>query len=80
MCALLSLIVDVELLHWVQTLHDAYMAIDANLHWECRANWKPQPVYRWLKNGQVMVSKVRNLICDAFKTPLNYVHDLYMSD
>ncbi|XP_053491809.1 contactin-4 isoform X2 [Ictalurus furcatus] len=50
---------DVEHLHWVQTLHDAYMAIDANLHWECRANGKPQPVYRWLKNGQVMVSKDR---------------------
>uniref|UniRef100_A0A672NDB8 Contactin-4-like n=1 Tax=Sinocyclocheilus grahami TaxID=75366 RepID=A0A672NDB8_SINGR len=25
----------------------------SDLHWECKANGKPQPVYRWLKNGQV---------------------------
>ncbi|KAI5619496.1 contactin-4-like, partial [Silurus asotus] len=53
---------DLEHLHWAQTLHDAYVAIDADLHWECRANGKPQSVYRWLKNGQTMVSKDRILI------------------
>ncbi|MCJ8729308.1 hypothetical protein PDJAM_G00104640 [Pangasius djambal] len=50
---------DVEHLHWAQTLRDAYMAIGADLHWECRANGKPQPVYRWLKNGQAIVSEDR---------------------
>ncbi|GAA6089597.1 contactin-4, partial [Tachysurus ichikawai] len=50
---------DVEHLHWAQTLRDAKMAIDSDLHWECRANGKPQPVYRWLKNGQAMVSEDR---------------------
>ncbi|KAK3575085.1 hypothetical protein QTP86_019738, partial [Hemibagrus guttatus] len=50
---------DVEHMYWAQILRDAYMAIDADLHWECRANGKPQPVYRWLKNGQAMVSEDR---------------------
>uniref|UniRef100_A0A9J7Y1D3 Contactin-4-like n=1 Tax=Cyprinus carpio carpio TaxID=630221 RepID=A0A9J7Y1D3_CYPCA len=27
----------------------------SDLHWECKANGKPQPVYRWLKNGQLLV-------------------------
>ena len=52
-------LVDVEHLHWAQTLRDAYMAIEDDLHWECRANGKPQPVYRWLKNGEVLASQVR---------------------
>uniref|UniRef100_A0A3B4XPY5 Ig-like domain-containing protein n=1 Tax=Seriola lalandi dorsalis TaxID=1841481 RepID=A0A3B4XPY5_SERLL len=47
-----QLIFHVEHLHWVQTLKDAHMAIDANLQWECKAIGKPSPVYRWLKNGQ----------------------------
>ncbi|XP_010770651.1 contactin-3-like [Notothenia coriiceps] len=41
---------NVEHLHWVQTLKDAHMAIDANLQWECKASGKPRPAYRWLKN------------------------------
>uniref|UniRef100_A0A673XQ04 Contactin-3 n=1 Tax=Salmo trutta TaxID=8032 RepID=A0A673XQ04_SALTR len=47
---------NVEHLHWVQTLKDAHMAIEANLQWECRASGKPKPVYRWLKNGEVYLS------------------------
>uniref|UniRef100_A0A672NVV1 Contactin-4-like n=1 Tax=Sinocyclocheilus grahami TaxID=75366 RepID=A0A672NVV1_SINGR len=31
----------------------------SDLHWECKANGKPQPVYRWLKNGQPLVSQDR---------------------
>ncbi|KAM6927796.1 contactin-4 [Xenentodon cancila] len=50
---------NVEHLHWVQTLKDAHMAIDANLHWECKATGKPTPVYRWLKNGQPLTAKGR---------------------
>uniref|UniRef100_A0A671NWI6 Contactin-4-like n=1 Tax=Sinocyclocheilus anshuiensis TaxID=1608454 RepID=A0A671NWI6_9TELE len=41
------------------TLYDANMAIESDLHWECKANGKPQPVYRWLKNGQPLVSQDR---------------------
>uniref|UniRef100_A0A8C1WUI1 Contactin 4 n=1 Tax=Cyprinus carpio TaxID=7962 RepID=A0A8C1WUI1_CYPCA len=49
----------VEHLQWSQTLYDANMAIESDLHWECKANGKPQPVYRWLKNGQPLVSQDR---------------------
>uniref|UniRef100_A0A8C1LGU4 Contactin 4 n=1 Tax=Cyprinus carpio TaxID=7962 RepID=A0A8C1LGU4_CYPCA len=41
------------------TLYDANMAIESDLHWECKANGKPQPVYQWLKNGQPLVSQDR---------------------
>lgn len=51
------------------------MTISANLHWDCRANGIPKPVYRCLKNGQAVMSNVRNLICSGFKTLLYYVHD-----
>ncbi|XP_047437898.1 contactin-4 [Mugil cephalus] len=50
---------NVEHLHWVQTLKDAQMAIDANLQWECKAIGKPRPTYRWLKNGEPLTSEGR---------------------
>uniref|UniRef100_A0A8B9J6D6 Contactin 4 n=1 Tax=Astyanax mexicanus TaxID=7994 RepID=A0A8B9J6D6_ASTMX len=46
-------------LHWAQMLRDAYTAIEDDLHWDCRANGKPPPVYRWLKNGHTLESQVR---------------------
>ncbi|XP_068578149.1 contactin-4 isoform X2 [Cebidichthys violaceus] len=48
-----------EHLHWVQTLKDAHMAIDANLQWECKAMGKPRPTYKWLKNGQPLAAEGR---------------------
>lgn len=54
----IAVVTDVEHLQWAQTLFDANKAIEAELHWECKANGKPQPVYRWLKNGQPLVSEV----------------------
>ncbi|KAG1962776.1 contactin-4 [Pimephales promelas] len=50
---------NVEHLQWSQTLYDANMAIESDLHWECKANGKPQPVYRWLMNGQPLVFQDR---------------------
>ncbi|XP_065135845.1 contactin-4 [Paramisgurnus dabryanus] len=50
---------NVEHLQWSQTLFDANKAIDADLRWECKANGKPQPVYRWLKNGHPLISEDR---------------------
>ncbi|XP_044038618.1 contactin-4 isoform X2 [Siniperca chuatsi] len=50
---------NVEHLHWVQTLKDAHMAIDANLQWECKAAGKPRPTYKWLKNGQPLIAEGR---------------------
>uniref|UniRef100_A0A8C4I1H7 Contactin-4 n=1 Tax=Dicentrarchus labrax TaxID=13489 RepID=A0A8C4I1H7_DICLA len=46
-------------LHWVQTLKDAHMAIDANLQWECKAIGKPRATYKWLKNGQPLTAEGR---------------------
>uniref|UniRef100_A0A671Z2B6 Contactin-4-like n=1 Tax=Sparus aurata TaxID=8175 RepID=A0A671Z2B6_SPAAU len=50
---------NVEHLHWVQTLKDAHMAIDANLQWECKSIGKPRPTYKWLKNAQLLTSEGR---------------------
>ncbi|XP_067362041.1 contactin-4 isoform X1 [Channa argus] len=50
---------NVEHLHWVQTLKDAQMAIDANLQWECKAIGKPRPTYRWLKNAEPLTTEGR---------------------
>ncbi|XP_033481407.2 contactin-4 isoform X2 [Epinephelus lanceolatus] len=50
---------NVEHLHWVQTLKDAHMAIDANLQWECKAIGKPRPTYKWLRNGQLLTAEER---------------------
>uniref|UniRef100_W5KFR7 Contactin 4 n=1 Tax=Astyanax mexicanus TaxID=7994 RepID=W5KFR7_ASTMX len=38
---------------------NAYTAIEDDLHWDCRANGKPPPVYRWLKNGHTLESQGR---------------------
>ncbi|KAF7648648.1 hypothetical protein LDENG_00153420, partial [Lucifuga dentata] len=50
---------NVEHLHWVQTLRDTHMAINATLQWECRAVGQPRPTYRWMKNGQPLAAQGR---------------------
>ncbi|XP_076124754.1 contactin-4 [Alosa pseudoharengus] len=50
---------NVEHLHWAQTLRDAHMAIEASLQWECRANGKPRPSYKWLRNGELITTEDR---------------------
>ncbi|XP_068170736.1 contactin-4 [Antennarius striatus] len=50
---------NVEHPHWVQTLKDAHMAIDAKLQWECKAIGKPRPTYKWLKNGEQLTAQGR---------------------
>ncbi|MGH0182580.1 UNVERIFIED_CONTAM: hypothetical protein FKN15_009972, partial [Acipenser sinensis] len=49
---------DFEHLQWVQALKDSYMAIEDTLFWECKASGKPNPMYRWLKNGDPLVLEV----------------------
>lgn len=49
----------VEHLHWLHTLRDADIAIDAGLQWECKAMGNPRPTYKWLKNGQILTAEVR---------------------
>uniref|UniRef100_A0AAR2K3A3 Contactin 4 n=1 Tax=Pygocentrus nattereri TaxID=42514 RepID=A0AAR2K3A3_PYGNA len=67
---------DVEHLHWAQTLRDAYMAIEDDLHWECRASGKPQPVYSWLKNGEPLLSfcPQDRIRVDGGKLTISQVH------
>uniref|UniRef100_A0A3B1KJ58 Ig-like domain-containing protein n=1 Tax=Astyanax mexicanus TaxID=7994 RepID=A0A3B1KJ58_ASTMX len=45
------------LFHWLLHKPDSYQLDD--LHWDCRANGKPPPVYRWLKNGHTLESQLR---------------------
>ncbi|CAG5984343.1 unnamed protein product [Menidia menidia] len=63
---------NVEHLHWSQTLKDAYMAIDANLQWECKAIGKPRPTYRWLKNGQP-VTETRRVRVEAGRLTISKI-------
>uniref|UniRef100_A0A667XLL8 Contactin 3a, tandem duplicate 1 n=1 Tax=Myripristis murdjan TaxID=586833 RepID=A0A667XLL8_9TELE len=37
--------------HLIEKPQDAQKPIDDTLVWECKANAKPKPSYRWLKNG-----------------------------
>uniref|UniRef100_A0A8C9TN31 Contactin-4-like n=1 Tax=Scleropages formosus TaxID=113540 RepID=A0A8C9TN31_SCLFO len=40
-------------------IRHAYMSIEADLFWECRASGKPKPSYRWLKNGKLLALEDR---------------------
>lgn len=32
--------------------------MEENVFWECRANGRPKPTYRWLKNGEPLGTRV----------------------
>uniref|UniRef100_A0A674N4J5 Contactin 3b n=1 Tax=Takifugu rubripes TaxID=31033 RepID=A0A674N4J5_TAKRU len=42
--------------HWLLTMVDTALSVEANLFWECKANGKPKPSYSWLKNGLFLLS------------------------
>uniref|UniRef100_A0A8C0E6E7 Contactin 3 n=1 Tax=Balaenoptera musculus TaxID=9771 RepID=A0A8C0E6E7_BALMU len=46
--------------HWVQLIKDVEIAVEDSLYWECRASGKPKPSYRWLKNGEALVTQIEN--------------------
>lgn len=37
--------------HWLERLNDTQLDSGSPLRWECKATGKPQPTYRWLRNG-----------------------------
>lgn len=44
--------------NWIQKINDIHVAIEENIFWECKANGRPKPTYRWLKNGDPLLSRV----------------------
>uniref|UniRef100_A0A674NID7 Contactin 3b n=1 Tax=Takifugu rubripes TaxID=31033 RepID=A0A674NID7_TAKRU len=45
--------------HWLLTMVDTALSVEANLFWECKANGKPKPSYSWLKNGEQLAAEGR---------------------
>eukprot|EP00066_Takifugu_rubripes_P007930 XP_003973785.2 PREDICTED: contactin-3-like [Takifugu rubripes] len=45
--------------HWLLTMADTALSVEANLFWECKANGKPKPSYSWLKNGEQLAAEGR---------------------
>uniref|UniRef100_A0A8C9VSA2 Contactin 4 n=1 Tax=Scleropages formosus TaxID=113540 RepID=A0A8C9VSA2_SCLFO len=49
--------------HLTEKPEDVQKAIDDSLLWECKANGKPKPSYRWMKNGEPLEPlEVRKLV------------------
>ncbi|VFV38103.1 contactin-4 isoform 1 [Lynx pardinus] len=45
--------------NWIQEINDTHVAIEENVFWECKANGRPKPTYRWLKNGEPLLTRDR---------------------
>ncbi|XP_052030406.1 contactin-4 isoform X4 [Apodemus sylvaticus] len=48
--------------NWVQIINDIQVAMEESVFWECKANGRPKPTYRWLKNGDPLLTRDRILI------------------
>ncbi|XP_078273084.1 contactin-1-like isoform X2 [Rhinoraja longicauda] len=40
--------------YWIHPLNDTIEDVEGTLIWPCEARGKPQPTYRWFRNGQVI--------------------------
>uniref|UniRef100_F8WH58 Contactin 4 n=1 Tax=Mus musculus TaxID=10090 RepID=F8WH58_MOUSE len=45
--------------NWVQIINDIHVAMEESVFWECKANGRPKPTYRWLKNGDPLLTRDR---------------------
>uniref|UniRef100_G3X2H5 Contactin 4 n=1 Tax=Sarcophilus harrisii TaxID=9305 RepID=G3X2H5_SARHA len=45
--------------NWIQKINDIHVAIEESIFWECKANGRPKPTYRWLKNGESLLTQDR---------------------
>ncbi|EDL91468.1 contactin 4, isoform CRA_c [Rattus norvegicus] len=45
--------------NWVQIINDIHVAMEESVFWECKANGRPKPTYRWLKNGDPLLTRER---------------------
>ncbi|EGV92025.1 Contactin-4 [Cricetulus griseus] len=45
--------------NWVQKINDIHVAMEESVFWECKANGRPKPTYRWLKNGDPLLTRDR---------------------
>ncbi|XP_072106155.1 contactin-5-like, partial [Mobula birostris] len=53
---------------WTRPLNDTTLDSGQDLRWECRASGRPQPGYRWLKNGENLLSQNRAVVRNGLLT------------
>ncbi|OCT93246.1 contactin-5 isoform X1 [Xenopus laevis] len=61
---------------WIEKINDTQLDSGDQLQWECKAEAKPRPVYRWLKNGLPLMPQNRIEMVNGMLT----IHNVNQSD